>query len=276
LGLWAADKINTVSPSYAEEILTPDFGAGLHDFLNTRRKDIFGILNGLDLNQWDPEKDQDIYKNFSRKMLVDRKENKRQLQLDLDLAPNPSIPLLSFIGRMDHQKGVEFAIDALDQIQDIPWQAVFLGTGDSSLENLVRKLAEEIPNKVRVLLRYDSKMARRIYAGADMIMIPSRYEPCGLVQMIGMRYGCVPVARLVGGLRDTIVDYESERDSNGFLYNDPTPESIVEALLRALDVFKDKRRWRGLQLRGMGRDFSWHKSANQYLDLYQLILGERQ
>ena len=176
---------------------------------------------------------------------------------------------------MDYQKGVEFAIGALLQIQDISWQAVFLGNGDPSLENQVRKLAEEIPNKVQVLLRYDSKMARRIYAGADMIMIPSRYEPCGLVQMIGMRYGCVPVARSVGGLRDTVVDYESERDSNGFLFNNPTPESLAGSLLRAIDVFKDKRRWRGLQLRGMGRDFSWHGSANQYLDLYQLILGEK-
>jgi len=206
LGLLTADKINTVSPGYAQEMLTPEFGAHLEEFLQTREEDLTGILNGLDLESWDPETDQQLSMNYSIASLADRSINKLKLQEELCLPINPDIPLLSMINRMDQQKGVDLLPDALRQIQDLEWQAIILGTGDPTLEDAARQLDREFP-QIRSVLKFDGGLARRIYGGIGLILIPSRYEPCGLTQMIGMRYGCVPLGRATGGLKDTIVDY---------------------------------------------------------------------
>jgi starch synthase len=276
LGLLSADKINTVSPGYAAEMLTPEFGAHLEDFLATRQGDILGILNGLDLLSWDPETDPGLPVNYSSETLERRKENKKQLLEDLELDPNPDIPLLAMINRMDYQKGVDLVPPALEMITKRDWQAVILGTGDQELEESARQLDLDYP-RVRSVLEFDGRLARQIYGGSDLILIPSRYEPCGLTQMIGMRYGCVPLARATGGLKDTIIDYHEGKagTSTGFFFQEPTAEALSDSLVRALDVFYDQRRWKGLQKRGMKVDFSWKRSAIEYMDLYQELLSGR-
>lgn len=273
LGLLAADGINTVSQGYAQEILTAEFGAGLESFLQTRASDLHGILNGLDVDSWDPRHDEQLSRTFGIDDLARRAENKASLLSTLRLEPDPELPLIGMINRMDYQKGVDLVPDALRALMDQPWQAVILGTGDPEIEEQARQLEEDLP-RVRSVLRYDTGLARRIYGGADMLLIPSRYEPCGLTQMIAMRYGCVPVARATGGLQDTIGDYArgQRSQSTGFLFPDATSKSLEGAIRRALAAYDDKRRWRGLQRRGMKRDFSWERSAKEYAALYQKLL----
>ncbi len=275
LGLLTADKINTVSPGYAAEMLTPEFGAGLEGFLKTRKKDLLGILNGLDMESWDPRTDQVISHNYGADNLVDRKKNKAALQKEAGLPPTPKTPLLCIISRMDHQKGIDLALEALRNSLNLDWQAVILGNGDPALEAQTRQLAQDHPQRVKAFVTFDGDLARRMYAGADLILIPSRYEPCGLTQMIGMRYGCVPLARATGGLRDTIVDYDQDNQGNGFLFKQAAAPPLARALKRALETYKDQRRWRGLQLRGMAQDFSWQQAAQKYYDLYLNIISER-
>jgi starch synthase len=269
LGLVTADHIVTVSPGYAKEILTPEFGAGLHAYLQTRVGSITGILNGLDLEAWDPATDERLKANFAVSSLPLRSQNKTALQEELEFEVNADIPLLGMITRMDHQKGVDLALGALTEVSDLDWQAVILGTGNPDLEEAARQLQSDYPDRVRAEIRFDAGLARRIYGGVDALLIPSRYEPCGLAQMIAMRYGCVPVARATGGLQDTIRDYHGEREGTGFLFEEASAEALGQALRRTLEVYGDKRRWKGLQRRGMGEDFSWERSALRYLDLYQ-------
>lgn len=273
LGLLTADKINTVSPGYAKEMLTPEFGANLEKFLQTRVKDISGILNGLDMQVWGPATDPQLVVNYSAETLTKRKENKKKLLDELNLDPNPGKPLLAMVNRLDYQKGVDLVPEALRLVQDLEWQAVFLGTGDPDLEDGAIRLDQEFP-QVRAVLRYDGGLARRIYAGSDLILIPSRYEPCGLTQMIAMRYGCVPLARATGGLKDTIQDYQpgQPQGSTGLLFEESTSQALADTIRRALTIYLDKRRWQGLQRRGMKRDFSWERSANKYFELYQKLV----
>ena len=273
IGLLTADKINTVSQGYAAEILTPEFGSGLNEFLKTRADSITGILNGLDMEAWNPETDAQIKTRFGLGEWDKRGRNKMALLQELNLDADPKRPLLAMINRMDNQKGVDLVPNALRGIADRGWQAVILGSGDPDLEDAARRLDDDFSN-VRAIIRYDGALARRIYAGADMLLIPSRYEPCGLTQMIAMRYGCVPVARATGGLRDTIIDYHAkgQKNSTGFLFEAATPEALGQAIRRALDIYQDKRRWHGLQRRGMKRNFSWRRSAEKYLALYEELV----
>ena len=273
LGLLSADKINTVSQGYAQEILTPAFGAGLEGFLQTRAEDIHGILNGLDMDHWDPGTDPSLFSNFESGEFGKRQQNKIDLLEEMDLDVDPERPLLAMINRMDYQKGVDLVPPALRVLPEGDWQVLILGTGDPELEQQIRGLDQDLP-QVRSVLRYDETLARWMYAGADMMIIPSRYEPCGLTQMIAMRYGCVPVARATGGLKDTIGDYNAEpvSQSTGFLFQEPTYSDLATAIWRALEVYRDKRRWRGLQRRGMKGDFSWENSAEKYFELYKTLL----
>lgn len=275
LGLLTADKINTVSPGYAKEMLTEEFGANLEEFLQTRVRDISGILNGLNMQIWDPATDPQLAVNYSAETLTKRGENKRSLLEELKLEMDLEKPLLAMINRLDYQKGVDLVPDALRLVHDLGWQAVILGTGDPSLEDGARRLDQEFP-QVRAVLRYDSGLARRIYGGSDLILIPSRYEPCGLTQMIGMRYGCVPLARATGGLKDTIIDYHqgTKENSTGFLFEEASSNHLAGAIRRALQIYQDQRRWQGLQRRGMRKDFSWERSAKKYLELYQELVKE--
>jgi starch synthase len=266
LGLWAADAIVPVSPAYAREILTPGFGCGLESYLNSRRDSITGILNGLDASSLDPATDASIPEPFSASNLEARLASKAALQRSLGLPEDPRIPLLAMVGRVDRQKGQDLAFDALRQSGSRPWQFVMLGSGDPALENLASNLQADFRDRARAILRYDAPLGRLIYAGADMFLMPSRYEPCGLAQMIAMRYGCVPVVRATGGLKDTV-----EEGRTGFLFEKAEPADLAEALERALGVFNNPAKWQRYQRNGMSADFSWPRSARQYAMLYHSL-----
>ncbi|MEM5775084.1 MAG: glycogen/starch synthase, partial [Anaerolineaceae bacterium] len=268
MGMSAADRIVAVSPSYAEEIKTPEYGNDLFDFLNLRADHLSGIINGLDTRLWNPHTDRELPACFSMDTLADRGQNKAALQKELGLREEARIPLLAFIGRLDQQKGVDLIMDALKKITRLSWQAVILGTGQAALEQAARGLEEEMPERVRAVIKFDTRFSRRLYGGADVLMMPSRYEPCGLAQMIAMRYGCVPLAHATGGLIDTITDVSQGDDATGFLYTDNTPAMLSKTIQKALRLYKDKPAWEKLQINGMNRDFSWHQSALSYAKLY--------
>lgn len=267
LGLWAADEIIAVSPSYAEEIQTPDYGCGLETFLFSRHESITGIVNGLDLASWNPSTDSALIEPFSIENLAGRAATKKFLQSQFDLEVDDSIPLLAMVTRMDQQKGVDISIDALRLIPKLGWQAILLGTGNPEIEANARLLESEFPTRARAVIRFDAKLSRQIYGGSDMLLMPSLYEPCGLAQLIAMRYGSVPVARATGGLRDTIADRIS-----GYLFTVASPVVMVGALRRAITTFEKRDAWQAIQKAGMAGDFSWQVSARQYADLYQALL----
>ena len=267
LGLWSADAVVAVSPTYAREILTPDFGCGLDGFLSSRSASVSGILNGLDLATWDPQTDACLSGKFSAAAMGGRKANKAALQSQLGLQDNPQIPILAMIGRIDQQKGVDIIPDVLRQMTDLPWQFVLLGSGDPILENAMQALQLEFPERVRSVIRYDASLSRLIYGGADMLLMPSRYEPCGLAQMIAMRYGCVPVVRATGGLKDTVA-----QGKTGFLFEKAQAAGMLEALRQALAVYASPEKWEEFQRNGMAEDFSWSRSAAQYAELYRSLL----
>lgn len=266
LGLWASDAIVAVSPSYAREILTPEYGCGLEEFLALRADTLYGILNGLDVASFNPKDDPALGVNFDVDTLEKRPKNKELLQERLGLPREPLTPLFGIVSRMDPQKGVDIAFSALKSIRKLEWQAVILGTGDPKLEETAVKLQAELPERVKAQTRYDAGLARQIYAGADMFLMPSRYEPCGLSQMIAMRYGCIPIARAVGGLNDTVIHGET-----GFLFKPASFRSLAAAIRSALNTYADKTVWTNMQKAGMSKDFSWGNSARQYLELYQSL-----
>jgi starch synthase len=274
LGLLTADHIAAVSPTYAREILTPEFGSGLNEFLSTRAETITGILNGLDQEQWNPASDAALASPFDQQNLTLREANKLALQQELALPSDPALPILAFIGRLNHQKGVDLILEALQSLVDLPWQVIILGSGDPDLEQAIQQLRHAHPERVRAVLRYDAALSHRIYAGADALLVPSRYEPCGLVQMIAMRYGCVPIVRATGGLKDTVFENAGSQ-TNGFIFTEVVPEALAEAIRRALALYSDRPRWQALQRQGMQMDFSWEKSAREYGLLYHKLMKER-
>jgi starch synthase len=279
MGMLKADAIVAVSPEYAREILTDEFGSGLANFLRAHKSKISGILNGLDTQKWDPGADKDLAGNFSSSNLAARTANKAFLQEKMGLEINPRLPLLSMVTRMDPQKGVDLAVDALRlmmQSKDAdahPFQMIFLGMGNSALEDEVRKLESDYPHAIRARILFSELLSHYIYAGADMLLMPSRYEPCGLSQMIAMHYGCVPIARATGGLCDTIQDPAETEQSTGFLFIPPKPEALMDAVHRAMAVYTDDpARWQNIQQRGMQQDFSWDRSAKEYLKQYKALM----
>ncbi len=263
LGLWASDAIVAVSPTYGNEILTEEYGAGLFDFLQIRHETLSGILNGIDTISFDPATDNAIGANYDADNLERRWTNKKLLQERLGFPHDQNIPLFGIVSRMDIQKGMDIAFNALKTMKKIDFQAVILGTGDPKLEEAAQDLQKLFPEKIKVEARFDAGLARQIYAGTDMLLMPSRYEPCGLAQMIAMRYGCVPIARKVGGLNDTV-----KQNETGFVFEKPMHMSLVGAIKKALKVFADKEAWKQIQLNGMAQDFSWNASAKEYLKLY--------
>ncbi|HKG54041.1 MAG TPA: glycosyltransferase, partial [Anaerolineales bacterium] len=269
LGLWASDCMVAVSPTYADEILHEEFGSGLQDFFRNRSDTLRGILNGLDTTSFDPQTDHTLAANFNAESLDLRPRNKAALQERVGLPINPDVPLLGMVTRMDQAKGIDIALKGLKMMAKQDWQLVVLGAGDPKLESLAKKLQADLPGRVCVETRYDAKLARQIYGGSDIFLMPSRYEPCGLSQMIAMRYGSVPLVRAVGGLHDTVTDSET-----GFVFVDKKVKSFNDTLRRALSVYPDHARWLKLQKAGMAQDFSWSNSARKYLDLYKKLMNE--
>ncbi|MBL8078856.1 MAG: glycogen synthase [Anaerolineales bacterium] len=267
LGLWASDAIVAVSPTYGNEILEQEYGCGLDEFLKIRRETLSGILNGIDVASFNPLEDSALGVNFDSDSLEKRPVNKGLLQERLGLPRDPDIPLLAMVSRMDIQKGVDLALTALKSMKNLNFQAIILGTGDPKLEEAAMNIHKAFPEKIKVETRYDAGLARQIYAGSDMLLMPSRYEPCGLSQMIAMRYGCVPVVRAAGGLNDTVRNGET-----GFVFEKPHHMSLMASVKSAIIVYGDKEKWKKMQLAGMAQDFSWQNSAKQYLALYQSLI----
>jgi starch synthase len=269
LGLWASDAMVAVSPTYADEILHEEFGCGLQEFFRNRGDTLQGILNGLDIASFDPQTDPTLAANFNAESLVLRPRNKAALQERAGLPLNPDIPLLGMVSRMDQAKGIDIALKGLKMMAKQNWQLVILGAGDPKLEAMAKKLQQGMPSRVCVETRYDAKLARQIYGGSDLFLMPSRYEPCGISQMIAMRYGSVPLVRAVGGLHDTVTDSET-----GFVFVDKTVKSFNDTLRRALQLYPDRSRWLNLQKGGVAQDFSWPNSARKYLELYKKLINE--
>lgn len=268
LGLWASDAIVAVSPTYAAEILHEEFGCGLQEFFRNRTDSLSGILNGLDTVSYNPQTDATLAANFNSDTLSLRPQNKAALQERVGLPILPDVPVLGMVTRMDVQKGVDIALKGLKLLGKQKWQFVLLGAGDPKLEAMAKKLQEDMPDCVRVETRYDARLARQIYAGADIFLMPSRYEPCGISQMISMRYGCIPLVRAVGGLHDTVTDSET-----GFVFVDSKIKSFNDTVRRALNLYPYHSRWAALQKAGMALDFSWHHSARKYLELYKKLIA---
>lgn len=275
LGLLAADHLSTVSPTYAAEMLGPEHGCGFDHLLRSRRADLTGVLNGLDVTRWDPGVDASIAQPFGPGDPDGRAACREALLEELELPIDTEAPLLGVVSRLVGQKGVDLAIDALRRLGDRPWAAVFLGTGDPTLERAVLELAAAMPKRVRAHVTFDEALSRRIYAGADAMLIPSRYEPCGMTQMIAMRYGAVPIARETGGLADTVRDLDLSERPTGVLFPDASPTSLAFALRRAFAAYPRRAAWSGLGRAGMAEDFSWHRSAREYVGLYDRLRAQR-
>ncbi len=269
LGLWASDAIVAVSPTYAKEILQPEYGCGLNDFFQSRRETLHGIINGLDEVSFNPAEDTALGVNFDITSLEKRAANKGILQERLGLPREAETPLLAMVTRMDIQKGVDLSFTALKSMKRSNWQAVILGTGDPKLEEAALKLQALFPDRINVQTRYDAGLARQIYAGADMLLMPSRYEPCGLSQMIAMHYGCIPIVRAAGGLNDTVI-----HGKTGFVFQKAHHMSLMAAINSAFKIYADPEKWQTMQRVGMAQDFSWENSAKKYLELYQSIIKQ--
>ncbi|HVE65882.1 MAG TPA: glycogen synthase [Thermoanaerobaculia bacterium] len=274
IGLVTADVLTTVSPTYAREIRTPEGGHGLDATLRDRGDRLRGVLNGIDVRSWNPATDPALRATFDSRTLPRRAQNRAALVEEAGLAPDPDAFLLAMVSRLDSQKGFDVALPALSRWLEGGGQLVVLGSGDSAIESGLASLELRFPGRASVRLRFDPPYSRRIYGGADGILIPSRYEPCGLTQMLAMRYGAVPIARRTGGLADTIVDF-GDPGGTGILFDGYDPASLAHALDRAVRVYAQRASWTELQRRGMEKDFSWGRSAEEYDALYREAASAR-
>lgn len=271
-GLTTASAITTVSPTYAREILTPAFGCGLEGVLAKRKERLFGILNGLDEDLWDPSRDAALPLPYSRENLVAGKHAAAQeLRRVLGMSPS-SRPILGMVSRITEQKGADVVVAALEDILHLGFDLVVLGTGEARFEELLQAAQKAHPDRVAVALRFDDRLARLIYAGSSLFLMPSRWEPCGLGQMIAMRYGTLPVVHATGGLADTVRD-ASHPDGNGFLFSPLTPQQLVHTLQRASKLLAQPEAWQEVQKRAASQDFSWKSSAQKYIELYRWLTG---
>ncbi len=278
-GLKFADRVTTVSPSYAREIATPEFGVGLEGVIRGRGSDVSGILNGIDTHVWDPAADTALAERYSAEQPQGKARCKASLQAQFGLAIDPAAPLLGVVSRLTSQKGLDLVLSVLPDIVRMGGQLVVQGTGEPALEAAFRMAADTHPGRVGVLLGYDEIGAHRLVGGADIILVPSRFEPCGLTQMYGLRYGTVPIVRRVGGLADTVRDAGSGAtslsDGNGFVFGSAQPDALRDAILRAFERFRQTGLWLQLMREGMGESLSWDGPARAYMALYERACSER-
>ncbi len=272
-GLTAADAITTVSPNYAREILTPEGGAQLDGVLRHRARDLTGILNGIDVDEWDPSRDPHLPARYSAAALEGKAECKAALQRELKLPVRPDVPLVGMVGRLAEQKGIDLAAAVLPRLATLDVQLAVLGSGERRLESVFVRASRDHPRKIAARIGFDEGLAHRIEAGADAFLMPSRFEPCGLNQLYSLRYGTVPVVRAVGGLEDTVEDYDGKDRGTGFKFMEYHPRALWGALLRALEVYRDRAAWTAMMRRGMALDFSWDRSAAGYEAVYQRLAG---
>ncbi len=267
-GLAHTDTITTVSPTYAQEIMTPEYGAGLENIVRMRGSDVVGVLNGIDTTFFDPQTDKHIAQNFSVDNMGGKAACKRALQEAAGLPVRPDVPIFGMVSRLVEQKGLDILAGALPYLlSKHDMQVVILGTGDPHYHWLLNTIAEQFPTKFRLWLKFDAALAQQIYAGSDTFLMPSRFEPCGLGQMIAMRYGTLPVVRYTGGLADTVPDL-SLSSGTGITFGPYTTDSVVHAAGRTLDAWRNTELWSAAQERGMRHDWSWAQSARRYGELY--------
>ncbi len=268
-GLAYADAITTVSPTYAREITTPEGGAGLDGLLRARAGQLTGILNGIDASAWDPSSDPHLTAHFDTHHLAGKAACKRSLQEELGLPERADLPLLALVGRLADQKGIDLVLAALPELTRRDLQLAVLGSGRRDWEEALQQAARHHGSRLAVRIGFDEGLAHRIEAGADLFLMPSRFEPCGLNQLYSLRYGTVPVVRRVGGLADTVEDFDGWRNGTGFVFTDYEPRALLTAVRRGLELYRDKRAWHAMMRRGMALDHSWARSAERYRELYR-------
>lgn len=275
-GLVFADFLNTVSPTYSREIQTAELGFGLDGVLRERRDRLVGIVNGIDVEVWNPAADPNLPGRYSGSDLSGKRACKTGLQRELKL-PVRDVPLLAIVSRLTHQKGLDLVAEILPELMELDLQVALLGTGDPSYEALFRSLHARYPEKIGLRVGFDDGLAHRIEAGGDIFLMPSRYEPCGLNQLYSLRYGTVPIVRRTGGLADTVLPYSPravrEGRATGFTVNEATPEALLSTVLLALRVYADRTEWNSLIQAGMRTDVSWARSASSYAELYRRVLA---
>jgi len=271
-GMLFADALTTVSQKYAGEIRTPEWGCGLDGVIRDREKDLYGILNGVDYQEWNPETDPYIKKKYMAKNLIGKKICKKDLQEIYGLPVKASVPLVGMVSRLADQKGLDILIEAMEDLMHLDLQLVILGAGDQRYQALLDGLPGKYPEKIGVKIGFDNALAHKIEAGADIFLMPSKFEPCGLNQMYSLKYGTIPVVRATGGLDDTIEDYNpSSGSGNGFKFSGYSGATLLEAVKRSIAVTYNRKAWRQLMAKAMACDFSWGKSAKEYLALYRKL-----
>jgi starch synthase len=275
-GISYSDIVNTVSREYSKEIQTPRYGEQIDSMLRSRASDLYGIVNGIDYDVWNPVTDTEIPVKFDLSSVERKVENKIALQKELNLPQDAQIPMMGFVSRLTYQKGPDLIAEVMYEMVSMGAQFVLLGTGEEHYRHLFQKLSHDFPNNVRANTSFNDSLARRIYAGSDIFLMPSRYEPCGLSQLISMRYGTIPIARRTGGLADTVQDYDPMTGKGtGFVFEEESPYALVSAVRRAIDVYHNKYDWQKLIINAMESDFSWKNSAKEYIDLYQKAILKR-
>ncbi|NLN98536.1 MAG: glycogen synthase GlgA [Eubacteriaceae bacterium] len=272
--LCSADLVTTVSPSYAEELKDPYYGEGLDGVMRDITYKTVGILNGIDTSVYSPKTDPHIYKNYINS-IEKKRMNKTRLQEDLGLPVDPQVPMLVMISRLDEQKGIDLITAVIHEILQLDLQFVVLGTGNSHYEYLLSDVAATYPNKMRSLIQFDEPLSHKLYAAADLFLMPSKFEPCGLSQMIALRYGAIPIVRETGGLRDTVQYFNaSEKTGNGFTFATYNAHDLLFTIQKAVGMYHhDPDNWAALELNATKSDFHWRKSASEYLYFYKKITG---
>jgi starch synthase len=276
-GIAYSNAVTTVSPAYAREIQTPEYGMGMEGILQYRRASLYGILNGVDYQLWDPARDAHISVHYSPRKVAGKHACKESLIQEVNLDPLlTKRPLLGMISRLDAQKGLDLLVKILDDILTLDVGLVILGSGDERIQGAIQEAAQRHPGRVGLSIGFDEPLAHRIMAGADAFLIPSRYEPCGLTQMYALKYGTVPIVRATGGLDDTIVPFDHKTgEGNGFKFSAYEPNAFLEAIRKAIDLFQDPKAWQRLMANGMKADFSWERSAQQYRTLYESFMVKK-
>jgi len=273
-GIYTADAITTVSPKYAKEILTEAFGFGLHGVLKDVEHKLYGILNGIDYEEWSPEKDKFIKEQYNEKTVTKGKKICKEDIINIYKLQDSKKPLFGIISRLVEQKGWDILIEAFEYLHNEDISIVVLGTGEHYFENTLRELHKKYEGKIGIYIGYDNALAHKIEAGADFLLMPSKYEPCGLNQMISMRYGTIPVVNPVGGLFDTVIDIDESKEGTGIRMKNYTVEGLIEGIKKAKELYKDPLKLARIRRRIMKLDYSWNASAKKYLELYKGLLSD--
>ncbi len=276
-GIIYSDLIATVSPTYSQEIMTKEFGEGLDELLKERRARVHGVLNGIDYDEFNPETDKRLVSNYKSGSLSKRAKNKEELQVRFGLPKDKKVPVVAIVSRLVEQKGFDLLFGMTESlVKELDFQLVVVGSGDGKYMGYFKDLADQFPKQVSAHLTFDTILPRLVFGGADMILIPSRFEPCGLVQMEAMRYGLVPIVRKTGGLNDSVTDFSAKTGlGNGFTFSDFNALSMAIAVTRAVEHYRNPVAWREIQKQAMARNFSWEKSAEEYSRLYELAIELR-